>query len=104
MFYELRAYEAQPARLSILVERFARVNVRLFQRHGFRPIGYWTEEVGTPHRVVYLLAWETWEERERSWAGFYADLEWQRSLNELGPTVERITSSILRPMPFSPLQ
>ncbi|MBI2856817.1 MAG: NIPSNAP family protein, partial [Chloroflexi bacterium] len=80
MLYELRAYEAVPARLNALVERFSQVNIRLFQRHGFRPMGYWTEQVGTPHRLVYLLAWETWEERERAWAAFYADPEWQRSL------------------------
>ena len=104
MFHELRMYDAQPARFSVLVQRFAQVNTVLFQRHGFRPIGYWTEEVGTPHRVVYLLAWETWEERQRAWDAFYADPEWQRSLAENGPTVDRITSSILRPLPFSPIQ
>jgi hypothetical protein len=104
MFHELRSYEAQPARLPVLVQRFAEVNVRLFQRHGFRLVGYWTEEVGMPHRVVYLLAWESWEERERAWAAFYADPEWARSMAETGPTVERITNAILRPLPFSPLR
>lgn len=103
MFYELRAYETAPARLPALVQRFAEVNAPLFQRHGFRPIGYWTEEVGT-RRLVYLLAWESWEERERAWAAFYADPEWQRSLAESGTSVERITSALLRPTPFSPLQ
>ena len=104
MFYEQRMYEAQPARLAVLVRRFSEVNVPLFGRHGFRPVGYWTEEVGIPHRVVYLLAWESWEARDRSWAAFYADADWQRSMEQSGPTVDRITSSILKPLPFSPLQ
>ena len=104
MFHELRAYEAKPARLPVLVRRFAEVNTRPFERHGFRPAAYWTEEVGSPHRLVYLLAWESWEERETAWAAFYADPDWERSLDEYGSTVERITSSILKPLAFSPLQ
>ena len=104
MFHEHRIYEAQPARLPTLVRRFAEVNVRLFERHGFNPIAYWTEEVGAPHRLVYLLAWNSWEDRESAWASFYADPEWAKSLDEYGPTVERITSSILNPLGFSPLQ
>ena len=86
------------------MRRFAEVNVRLFERHGFRPVAYWTEEVGSPHRLVYLLAWDSWEEREAAWAAFYADPEWERSLDEYGPTVERITNSILKPLAFSPLK
>ena len=99
MFYEQRMYEAQPARLGVLVRRFAEVNVPLFGRHGFRPVGYCN-----PHRVVYLLAWDSWEERDRSWAAFYADADWQQSMEQSGSTVDRITSSILKPLPFSPLQ
>jgi hypothetical protein len=104
MFHEQRIYEAQPAKLPVLVQRFVEVNVRLFERHGFKPLGYWTEEVGAPHRLVYLLAWDSWEDREQAWAGFYGDSEWARSLDKYGPTVERITSSILKPMAFSPLR
>ncbi len=103
MFYELRQYEAQPARMAVLIQRFAEVNTRLFERHGFRAVGYWREDVGTPHRLVYLLAWEQWEARESAWAAFYADPEWPQSLEEYGPTVERITNAILEPLPFSPL-
>lgn len=104
MFYELRIYETLPMRLAALIDRFGRVNTRLFERHGFRPIGFWREEVGMPNRLVYLLAWEVWEERERAWAAFYADPEWQETIAQEGPTVERITNSFLRPLPFSPLR
>ena len=104
MFHELRQYEAQPARMPTLINRFAEVNTRLFERHGFRAVAYWTEDVGTPRRLVYLLAWETWEAREAAWAAFYADPEWPSSLAEYGNTVEHITNAILNPLPFSPLQ
>ncbi len=103
MFYELRQYEAPPGRMPVMIQRFAEVTTRLFERHGFHPVGYWTEDVGTPHRLVYMLAWETWEKREASWAAFYADPEWPQSLETYGHTVERITNSILKPLPFSPL-
>ena len=104
MFHELRTYQAEPARMATLITRFAEVNTRLFERHGFRPIAYWREDVGTPHRLVYLLAWESWEAREAAWAAFYADPEWPKSLEKYGHTVEHITNAILKPLPFSPLQ
>ncbi len=104
MFHEQRIYETRPVLLPFLVRRFAEVNVGLFGRHGFKPVAYWTEEVGSPHRLVYLLAWDSWNEREKAWAAFYGDPDWDRSLDEFGPTVERITNSILKPLAFSPLQ
>ena len=103
MFYELRQYEAHTSRLPDLIDRFASVTTRIFERHGFRAVGYWSEEVGIPHRVIYLLAWESWEAREASWAAFYADPEWLASKETYGETVRHMTNHILNPLPFSPL-
>ena len=103
MFYELRQYEAHTSRLNDLIDRFANVTSRMFERHGFRAVGYWREEVGIPHRVIYLLAWESWEAREKAWAAFYADPEWPKSRETYGETVRHMTNHILEPLPFSPL-
>ena len=69
MFYELRQYEAHTSRMNDLIDRFANVNAKLFERHGFRAVGYWREDVGIPHRLIYLLAWESWEAREKGVGG-----------------------------------
>ena len=86
-----------------LIDRFANVTTGMFERHGFRAVGYWREEVGIPHRVIYLLAWESWEAREKAWAAFYADPEWPKSRETYGETVRHMTNHILEPLPFSPL-
>ena len=103
MFSELRQYEAHTSRMNDLIDRFANVTTGMFERHGFRAVGYWREEVGIPHRVIYLLAWESWEAREKAWAAFYADPEWPKSRETYGETVRHMTNHILEPLPFSPL-
>lgn len=103
MFYELRHYEAHTSKMEVLIERFTEVTSRLFERHGFRAVGYWQEDVGIPHRLIYMLAWENWEAREKAWAAFYADPEWPASMEKYGETVSHITNHILNPLPFSPL-
>ena len=54
MFHEMRIYEAEPARLPVLIKRFTETNMYLFDKYGFSPIGYWIEEVGTPHRIKHV--------------------------------------------------
>ncbi len=103
MFYELRQYEAHTSKMEVLIERFTEVTSRLFERHGFRAVGYWQEDVGIPHRLIYMLAWENWEAREKAWAAFYTDPEWPASMEKYGETVSHITNHILNPLPFSPL-
>ena len=49
MVHEMRIYQAEPARLPVLIKRFVETNAVLFEKYNFRPIGYWTEEVGVPH-------------------------------------------------------
>lgn len=100
MFHEMRIYEAEPARLPVLVKRFTETNMNLFDKYGFSPIGYWIEEVGTPHRIIYILSWNTWEQRAASWQSFYQDPLWLESIEKNGPTVQRIQSSILTPIKF----
>ena len=46
MIYEMRTYEAMPGKLRALAARFADVTHPFFLKHGFRPVGYWTEAVG----------------------------------------------------------
>jgi hypothetical protein len=107
MLYELRIYDTLPGRLAALNERFANVTLGIWKKHGIRPVAFWTEDVGTSNRLVYLLAWESLAEREQKMPAFQADPEWQQKRAESekdGPIVARVENRILRPTSYSPLQ
>jgi NIPSNAP len=102
---EWRVYEAMPGRLPDLHNRFANHTLRLFEKHGMENIGYWTEVFGTSNRLVYMLGYPGLGERERSWAAFQRDPEWQQARTESeknGPLVAKAYNQILRPTGYSP--
>ena len=74
MIYELRVYSALPGRREAMLTRFRDHTTRLFEKHGMRNIGYWTNYAGGRYgELVYLLAFEDVAQRERAWAAFSAD-------------------------------
>lgn len=106
--FELREYEAMPGKLPALVQRFGGFTVACFEKYGFRQVGYWTPCVGGHnHQLVYMLAWESYEERTRRFQEFRADAERQRVFAESergGPLVERISTAMMEPTAFSPMK
>jgi len=102
---EWRIYEAMPGRLPDLHTRFATHTLRLFEKHGMENIGYWTEVFGTSNRLVYMLGYPGLGEREKSWAAFQRDPDWQQARTESekkGPLVAKAYNQILRPTAYSP--
>ena len=102
---EWRIYEAMPGRLPDLHNRFANHTLRLFEKHGMANIGYWTEVFGTSNRLVYMLGYPNLGDREKSWAAFQADPDWQRARAESEQNrtlVVKTYSRILRPTAYSP--
>ena len=102
---EWRIYDAMPGRLPDLHNRFANHTLGLFEKHGITSIGYWTEMFGTSNRLVYMLGYPNLGEREKSWAAFMKDPDWQaaRAASEQnGPLVAKVSSIILRPTAYSP--
>jgi hypothetical protein len=102
---EWRVYDAVAGRLPDLHNRFATHTLRLFEKHGITSIGYWTEVFGTSNRLVYMLGYPSLGDREKSWASFQADPDWQqaRAASEKhGPLVAKVYSCILRPTAYSP--
>lgn len=108
MIYELRVYEAMPGKLPALIKRFGDHTMGFFEKHGMKVVGFWTYHLGGPSdQLVYMLAWDDLEARERAWAEFQQDQDWQRIRVETerdGILVQRITASLLRPTLFSPAQ
>ena len=108
MIYEYRVYEAMPGKLDELHARFRNHTLKLFERHGIKNIGYWTAEVGDyTDRLIYIIAFENAGQRERAWADFRSDPEWQGAKAESeadGPLVARVFNTLLTPTDYSPLQ
>ena len=105
MLYELRSYRVAPNKLPALLQRFEKVTLEIWKKHGIRQAGFWTTLIGEfNHQLTYMLAWETLAEREKKWPAFTGDPEWHaaRSASERdGALVESVSNQILQPTSFS---
>ena len=106
MIIEQRTYFCCPGRLPALQERFAKHTLGFFEKHGIRPIGFWTTQVGrSNHELMYLLEWKDMAEREARWNAFQSDPDWiaRRAESEAEkPILERVENQFLSPAAFFP--
>jgi len=90
--------------LPALQERLETATLPIWDRHGIRPLGFWTTMIGPSNEALtYLLERRSLEERERKWAQFAADPDWKEAKarsEAAGPIVVNIASSILQPTRF----
>jgi hypothetical protein len=107
VIYELRIYTAHPGKMGALQARFRDHTTKLFEKHGIKNVGYWTNVFGArSDELWYMLAYENLAAREKAWAAFQADPAWQKARSESerdGPLVHHITAQIMTPTDFSPL-
>ena len=102
---ELWVNEAVPGKLPALNSRFADHTIHLFEKHGIRNVGYWTQEVGTGGRLFYMVGHASLADREKNWAAFTSDPDWLKARAESerdGPLSAKTQSSILQPTSYSP--
>lgn len=108
MIHELRIYECLPGRLPALNHRFETITIKLWGKHGIRPVGFWTTLIGRSNQTLYyLLEWEDLAERDRKWNAFAADPDWLTARAETekdGPIVARVTNEILTPTSYSKIR
>ena len=58
MIYELRVYRCLPGRLPALINRFANVTLKLWEKHGIKQACFWTTLVGpSSQELTYILVW-----------------------------------------------
>jgi hypothetical protein len=82
----------------------SRLDSVTIQWHFLRSMARRTSATG---RLIYILAFESLEQRQQAWAGFRADPEWHKVRDESekdGPIVARVMNTILKPTDYSPLQ
>jgi hypothetical protein len=107
-FFELREYQAMPQKINNIVDRFGGFTCEAFKKYGFRQVGYWLNRMGgNDHQLVYMLAWESLNERMEKFDAFGKDPDRARVFAESeknGPLVEQVTNTLLRPTAFSPMK
>ncbi|MCS6765369.1 MAG: NIPSNAP family protein [Candidatus Protistobacter heckmanni] len=108
MLHELRIYHCMPRRLPDLSRRFKEHTLALSEKHGIRPVAFWTTLIGPDSNLLYyILEWQSLAERETRWNAFLADSVWQetRAKTEAnGALVARMENMILSPTSYSPLR
>ncbi|WP_316170139.1 NIPSNAP family protein [Bradyrhizobium sp. SZCCHNRI1058] len=108
MIYESRIYRCIPGRLPALLKRFETTTLKLWEKHGIRPVGFFTTLIGESNQdLTYFIAWESLAERETKWTKFMTDPDWiaaRAKSEEDGQIVANITSQFLVPTAFSALK
>ncbi|MBX7214661.1 MAG: NIPSNAP family protein [Thermoflexales bacterium] len=109
MIYQLRVYWAAPGKLDALNSRFRNLTLRLFARYDMHVVGFWTPEPRTEESgdLVYMLAFPDAETCDQAWTAFRADEDWKagKAASEAhGPLLSKLTSHLMTPTDYSPMQ
>jgi len=81
MIYELRVYQPLPGKMAKMQNRFSGQLLSIWDRHGIRPVGFWTTLLGeSSNELTYILAWESLADRERKWTAFQQDPAWHKAV------------------------
>ena len=105
MILEMRVYRCVPGRLPALLKRFETMTLKIWDKHGIKPAGFFTTLIGESNQeLTYFLAWDSLADREKKWAAFQSDPDWiaARAQSEAdGQIVGNIVSQLLVPTAFS---
>jgi hypothetical protein len=106
--YELRTYTTLEGRLPALHKRFREHTMKLFAKHGMKNVVYLTPiGDGKDNTLVYLLAHESKEAAQKSFASFRADPEWVQAAADSekdGKIVMKVDSVYFTPTDYSPMK
>jgi hypothetical protein len=105
--YELRTYDIHPGKMAAINARFQQHTLRFFQKHGIEVVGFWQREIGDAGQLIYVCRFDSEQQLQERWASFRADPDWLRVREESereGPLVRQVSSVVMYPTPYSPLQ
>ena len=119
--YEMRVYYTHEGKFKDIISRFENHTTKLFEKHGFTNVGYWTtkkiDSVSFADKfmitnkadsaLVYIVSFKDMISRNESWRNFIKDPEWNRVYNtsrNKGPIVKEIEQVFLSPTIFSNLK
>ncbi len=119
--YELRIYYPHEGKLEGIISRFRNHTTGLFEKHGFKNVGYWVTrpsekpsfanvmlaENGGKEALLYIVSFPNMETRNTAWDSFVNDPEWIKVYEESrvnGPLVREIEQVFMNPTDFSALK
>jgi len=108
--FELRTYESDnEMTLQRKIKMFGEGEIAIFRRNGLQPVFFGEALVGPSlPRLTYMLAYENMAGREKAWAAFGADPDWQKLRVKPGLSdpdiVANISNVILKPVAGSDIQ
>ena len=105
--YEMRVYYTYDGKFNDIISRFENHTTKLFDKHGFNNVGYWTTvkkdsisfadkfifQNDGKEALVYIVSFKDMKKRDESWDNFINDPEWIRVFEESrkdGPIVKKI--------------
>jgi hypothetical protein len=105
--FELRiATTSSKEKLDILMNRFRRGEVKIWDRLGMKPVAFWvpTDAPKSENTLVYILAHESRQKADESWGKFRDDPEWKAfpKTPDLGPV--QVDRTFMAPVDFSPMK
>ena len=118
--YEMRVYYTYDGKFNDIISRFENHTTKLFDKHGFNNVGYWTtlnkDSISFADKfifqndgedaLVYIVSFKDMDARNESWDKFINDPEWISVFEESrknGPIVREIEQVFLSPTIFSNL-
>ena len=108
MIYEYRSYTVAPGKMDDLQSRFRDHTMKLFEKHGFKPIAFFTPVIAdASDRFIFILEFRDLAHRESAWAAFGSDPDWIKALEDShknGILVTSVENKILAPTDFSPIR
>ena len=108
--FELRVYHSPTWRqLFALHDRFRDPETKIFHRSGIHPILYGSTLIGPNNpNLIYLIPFADMAGREKAWAAFGADPDWQKvrkeSVEKSGEIVSNIQISFYKSTAYSPVR
>jgi hypothetical protein len=108
--FELRTYESPSDKAQARkIKMFGDGEIDIFHRSGMQTVFFGQTIVGARMpNLTYMLAFPDLAAREKAWAAFSADPDWQKLRATPGLSdadiVNNITNAILKPLPFSPIR
>ena len=103
--FELRiATVTTKEKRDILLNRFRGGELKIWERFGMKPVGFWTPTSESPkseNTVIYILAHESRQQADKSWDQFRDDPEWKAfpKTPDIGPV--QVERTYMDPVDFS---
>jgi NIPSNAP len=104
MIYEMRTYNVKPGLLNTYLKLFNDVGMPERKPHN-NLIGFWFTEFGELNQVVHIWRYTSLDQRASLRAELMQNPRWAQDFLPVAmPMLDRMSSVILNPAAFSPLQ